>query len=302
MAFLLVLGLTLMFVDLLTDGSAYSGFRSGAAALVTPLQAGATEALDDQQADSALVAENERLRAELAAAGGDQTRLAELEDVLGLVGRSGQAVVAASIVAEDARAGPPTAVVIDRGTADSVTQDQAVLGGGGLIGRVRTATAHSAVVDLITSPDFVAGARLVPSGEAGILRGGGASGTLSLQVFNPNAAITQGDTVVTFGSPGNSPFPPGLAIGTVSEVGQPAGPLRTLPVTPTAAVTKTTVVAVVIPAAQPNPAPTVGAPPTAMQPEPTAGAAPVGADAAVPPSTPSPAAGAGAGEGPAVAP
>lgn len=287
LAFLLVVGLTLMLVDVLTSGAAYGGVRSVVGSVVAPLQAGVSDAVDPAQADPALVAENQRLRSEAAASPGDRARLQELESLFGLASRSGQRVVAASVVALDSGTGTHRSAVIDRGTADGIDVDQAVLSGAGLFGKIESTTESSAVVRMVTDPSFVAGVRVSPSGEAGILRGTGDAQALTVELLNPIAKIERGDTVVTFGSPGDRPFPPGIAVGTVAEPGESAQPGRTVGVSSAAQTTSTSVVAVVVAPSQPETAPTLD-PAVAAAPAEPAAAAPAAGDVdGTPPDEPS---------------
>ncbi len=252
LAFLVLLGLTMLLVDLQTDGSAYAGARSAATSVVGPLQTGIDQVLDPARSDADLRAENERLQSDLAATAADAARLRELEGLLGLVGRSGHKVVAASVVALDAPAGTALTATIDRGTADGLAVDQAVLAEGGLAGLVLTVAPHTAVVRLAADPEFAVGARLTGSGAAGIVRGTGEPGRLTMELLDPLAAVAPGELVATFGSPGEGPFPPGLAVGSVTEVGDPASVRRMLQLQPSSGVTEISAVAVVVMRAAPD--------------------------------------------------
>ena len=253
LAFLILIGLTLLLIDLRTDGSAFAGARSLGAAAIGPLQAGVAEVVDPADADAVLVGENERLQSELAAQAGDRSRLAELEGLLGIVGRSSQRVVAAAVVALDSGAGSALTATIDRGSDAGLAVDQAVLASGGLAGRVQSVAPATAVVRLTADPGFVVGARLAGSGQAGIIRGTGEPDRLTMDLLDPLVEVPLGESVVTYGSPGTGPFPPGLAIGTVTDAGDPANPRRVLQVRPTAPLTAVSVVAVVVMEAQQPP-------------------------------------------------
>lgn len=247
LAFLILLGLTLLLVDLRTDGSAFAGARSLLAGVIGPLQTGMDRVTDPPTADPALIGENQQLRAELAAAGGDRDRLRELEGLYAITSRDGQRVVGASIVARDPGAVGSMTATIDRGAADGVAVDQAVIAAGGLAGRVVAVSQHTAVISFLTDAGFVVGGALVGSSQAGIVRGTGDPRRLTMDLLDPLASVRVGDAVVSYGSPGQAPFPPGLAVGTVTDIGDPSNAKRTLTLQPTADPTAVTVVAVVQP-------------------------------------------------------
>lgn len=257
LAFLVLLGVTLLLIDLRTGGSAYDGIRSAAVAVVGPLQAGVNEVTDPDPAAAELLAENQRLRSEQSSVAADRARLAQLESLFGLVGRSGQTVVAASVVAMDAGTGTSQTATIDRGSDDGIEADQAVLAGSGLAGRVLSVAPHASVVLLASDPRFVAGARLTGSGQAGIVRGTGDPHRLTMELLDPLTAVSEGETVTTIGSPGSLPFPPGLVVATVSGIGDPTSARRELQLRPAAAVTGLSVVGVVVPPGRASPAPKV---------------------------------------------
>lgn len=247
LAFLVVLGLTLLLLDLRTEGAAFAGARSLFAGAIGPLQTGVDRVTDPPTADAELMAQNQQLRAELAAAGGDRDRLRELERLLAITSRDGLQVIGASIVARDPGAVGSMTATIDRGSGDGVAVDQAVISAGGLAGRVITVSSDTAVISFITDADFVVGGRVVGPSQAGIVRGTGHPKHLQMELLDPLAAVRTGDTVVSYGSPGAAPFPPGVEVGTVVDIGDPANPKRLLTLQPTADPAAVTVVAVVQP-------------------------------------------------------
>lgn len=245
LAFLVLLGLTLLLIDLQTQGGAFQAPRAVAAAVLGPLQAGADDLVGGGQ-DVAAAAERERLLAEVAAAAADQTRLRELEELFGLVAASGQQVLGASVVALEARRGGTLAATIDQGSGAGVAADQAVLAGGGVVGRVRTVGPASAVVMLVGDARFAVGGRVAETGEAGIVRGTGDPDRLTLQLLDPWAEVSIGQRIVTMGSPGQRPFPPDLVVGTVVDPGDPASPERIVTLRPAAQLSRLSVVGVSI--------------------------------------------------------
>lgn len=256
LAFLVLLGLTLLLIDTRTDGGAFAAPRAWATAVFGPMQAGIDAATDPAAADAALQAENEQLRAQLKSSAADRARLAELEQLLGLTSSSRAEVVVASVVAHDSGPGGAAGATIDRGSDDGIVADQAVLASGGLVGLVRAAAPSSAVVRFVTDAGFVAGGRLQASGEAGIVRGGGSPGRMTMELLNPLAAVERGDVVVTYGSPGDGPFPAGLVIGTVTDPGDAASAKRVVTLEPATDPSTVSAVAVIL-AVRPAEAPVV---------------------------------------------
>ncbi|CAN5525056.1 rod shape-determining protein MreC [soil metagenome] len=110
------------------------------------------------------------------------------------------------------------AVFIDKGRADGIRPNMAVIDPEGLVGKVIQAERHQATVLLLIDPDAAAGARVEGEGDTGAVRGNGGSEFLSLDLIESDADVAVGDEVVTSGYNGGI-FPPGIPIGGVSEVG-----------------------------------------------------------------------------------
>ena len=105
----------------------------------------------------------------------------------------------------------------------------------GLVGRVTTVSARFAKAILLTDADSAVGARIVRTGEQGVVRGDG--GELRIDYLSAIADVRPGDAVETAGIDGI--FPRGVPIGTVTRVTRgkalflsvrlsPAAPLRRL--------------------------------------------------------------------------
>lgn len=114
-------------------------------------------------------------------------------------------------------------IAVDRGSADGVVVDSAVLDDSGLVGRVLSVAEHVSTVLLIADPISTVGVRMAGSQEIGTLDGTG-SDLLELTLFNPNARLTPGEELRSFGPPG-SPYPAGLPVGRVVEVHNRSGGL-----------------------------------------------------------------------------
>ena len=110
------------------------------------------------------------------------------------------------------------AVRIDKGRADGIRRDQAVIDPSGLVGKIIQVDRHSSVVLLLIDPTAAARARIADSRDQGIIRGRGANEKLSLELIGPDATVEVGSTVITAGYDLGI-FPPGIPIGTVAAVG-----------------------------------------------------------------------------------
>ena len=107
-------------------------------------------------------------------------------------------------------------VFIDRGQADGIRKDQPVVAGQGLVGRVVSVSPHSARVLLLIDPSSAVAARVSSNGETGVLEGR-TGDELRFDLFDSDAALTSGDTVVTSGYQGGV-YPAGIPIGTIARI------------------------------------------------------------------------------------
>lgn len=111
--------------------------------------------------------------------------------------------------------------LIDKGSADGVRPDMAVINTEGLVGKVLTVAHDSSVVLLLIDPEAAAGARVEtggPAGPTGVVRGNGSDENLSLDFIGTRAEVSSFDDVVTSGYD-RGIFPPGIPIGVISDVG-----------------------------------------------------------------------------------
>ena len=110
-------------------------------------------------------------------------------------------------------------IVIDRGTADGVKENMAVVTEKGLVGHVIEAGPNYAKVQLILDPRSSVGT-LVQRAESrvvGIVEGDPANPTMPRMINVPkNADIEEGDIIVTSGFGGM--YPKGLVVGLVSSL------------------------------------------------------------------------------------
>jgi rod shape-determining protein MreC len=119
---------------------------------------------------------------------------------------------------------------IDAGAGDGVAAGMAVLATGGLAGLVDSAAPGVATVRLVIDPATALSTRVSSSGEVGVLRGTGQSGTFTL--LDPLGQMSVGDLVVTLGTP-DGRIPADLPVGRISAItGSAADLTRAAQVTP----------------------------------------------------------------------
>jgi len=178
----------------------------------------ATSALGDI---STLRSENQRLQsqtallqrqvAELSGAGQDN---AALRQALGFERSFGHSMVAAQVVGR----GPDSfsrTLEIDRGTADGIEPGMIVASGAGLVGRVREAGPHAAIVETLADPQSRVNVFLSKSGLQGTITGGPTS--LGMQIEHSLGVVpSDGEYAITSGVGGG--YPRGLVVGEVASV------------------------------------------------------------------------------------
>ncbi len=157
-----------------------------------------------------------------------QTR--SLEDLLGLKPQIPVPTIAARVIAGNVSPGTLT-VAIDRGTADGVTVDMAVLGARGVVGRViNPVTRNAATVQLLIDGNAGAAVVFERSQAGGMVVGGKADGMLLAEFVPVLADVQAGERVVTSGRDGI--FPPGFVVGVVEMVTTTGGSDRSIRIRP----------------------------------------------------------------------
>ena len=176
----------------------------------------------DYVALGAVRGENERLRQEVSRmqiALQQERALAQqsrtLEQLLDLRSRTELSTVAASVIAGSASPDFRT-LTIDKGTADGLRADMAVIAPSGVVGRVVTPGARAAKVQLLIDRNAAAGALVERSRAQGVAEGTG--GNLRLNYVSATADVTVGDAVVTSGIDGI--YPKGFVLGQIESVEQ----------------------------------------------------------------------------------
>ncbi len=219
---------------------------------------------------SRLRAENTRLAVELQRAEDAGGAAAALGRLLADPTLAGARLVGARVVAVGAQgAAGPQRVTLDVGARDGIRTGLTVVAAAGLVGRTVAVTPWTCDVLLIGAPSLDVAVRVGTRGTLGLVQAvaaGGADprspGELNLAAVE-TGTIVAGDVVTTMGSPGGSPFVPGIRVGVVASVDAAAGRLTpTAAVRPAVDVSALDVVAVLLsaPRATPRPTATAGPP------------------------------------------
>jgi len=165
--------------------------------------------------------ENRQLKQQIQQLRIERTRLNEdaeqahrLQALLGFKERFISQTLAAQVIgtsgSEQSRS-----VYIDKGSADGLKPDQAVITADGVVGKVLRVFASSAQVLLINDQTSGVGVILEQSRLQGVLRGT-ANGEVVLEKVMSDEPVQSSEKVLTSG--GDQIFPKGLVVGTVTKV------------------------------------------------------------------------------------
>jgi rod shape-determining protein MreC len=182
-------------------------------------------------------AENESLRRQLADLGvklQEQRALAErsqrLMELMDLRSHAAFQTVAAEVIAGNPNPGMRT-VTIDRGSADGVQADMAVVAPKGVVGRIIGSPGrHAARVQLIIDRNAAAGALTERTRAGGMVVGTDSQPALRMDLVSNLADVKEGDSVVASGVDGI--FPKGFVIGVVDKSERGSGLYRNVTVKP----------------------------------------------------------------------
>ena len=172
---------------------------------------------DLTRANDSLRTENERLQAEIARLREEVQRQEQLERLLEVKqGLSAQDFLGASVIARDS-SNLRQMVAIDRGKDDGLKAGMPVLTEGrALVGTITRVESDHAWVTLVTDVDSAISSLTLESRANGVVSGG-YNRRLSMEFVTQEAAVKEGDTVITSGLGGS--YPAGLVIGRVTGIG-----------------------------------------------------------------------------------
>ncbi len=232
---LIVLGFVLL---TFTFGSGSGGAGGAVGTLLDPISNGASRILKPARDlvnwfDETMEArgERERLQRELEEARGQaiagQVALEDNEQLRKLVNLKEQGKIpdAYDPVTVNVTGRSPTVwfttVRVNAGSADGVTENDPVISGDGLVGRISSVSRSGSVVSLISDSSSAVSAMILPGGAQGVVRAKvGDPGTLVLEFLDETRNVTTGMSVVTSGWRGeglSSLYPRGLPIGEITR-------------------------------------------------------------------------------------
>lgn len=162
-----------------------------------------------------LLAENARLRAERSRLFDLAAENARLKKLLDFKEQRPGTLLPARVIAA-AQGGAAATLTIDRGSADGLRSDLAVVSYDGLIGRTALVTPMTALVVLIEDPRSRVPVRTLRTRARGIVAGRGPGEDLLLERVRRTEDIEPGDELFTSGT--GMVFPKGIRVGTVREV------------------------------------------------------------------------------------
>ena len=220
-------------------GGMLHGVQKGAQEVLSPIESGASkvfkpfrdlfnwvgDAFDANSENKKLKKELSQARTELAQARNATRENEQLRAMVDLQKEpgfpQGMNPVTARVIARSPTDWSST-IQINKGTDDGVEQDDAVITGDGLVGKIAQASGGTATVQLITDGESNVSAMAVPDGTSGVVRTPvGDPNDLQLDFVRQVKNVKKGQTVVTSGFRAGrlqSLFPRGIPIGAVREV------------------------------------------------------------------------------------
>lgn len=167
-----------------------------------------------RQQNEKLKQEITRLREEEAAFAEDAAQGRRLQAVLGFQQKYIAKTVAAQVIGTSGT-DRSRVLYIDKGLADGLKPNQAVITPFGVVGKLRDVFPHTAQLLLINDASSGAGVLLESTRIRGIIKGS-PDGQVEINNLLPDDRIKPGEQVVTSG--GDQVFPRGLPVGTIEKV------------------------------------------------------------------------------------
>lgn len=230
---LVLLSVTIITLDETGRGSFFtSGVKSVASDIYSPLRSGVNGVLDPIGRFFAgavdygsLQRENQKLQNQIlalerqqSAAAASQRQYSALQRLLAtdkLPSIASLPAIVAAVTAQNVSDFAAT-VSIDKGRDTGVRLGDPVVGPGGLVGQVVTATHTTATVRLLTDGKSEVGVTF-GHGQEATLGGAGANRALQIQYVPSTAPVSLGELIVTSGLQGGA-FPPGIPVAKVTSV------------------------------------------------------------------------------------
>ena len=167
-----------------------------------------------REQDTQLKTELARLREEEAAFSEDAQQGRRLQKLLDFKQQYVATTVAAQVIGTSG-SDRARVIYLDKGYADGLRSEQAVITPDGIVGKLRDVFPHTAQVLLISDPSSGAGVILASTRIRGILRGT-ATGGIEIDNLTADSRIKPGEQVITSG--GDLVFPRGIPVGTIESI------------------------------------------------------------------------------------
>jgi rod shape-determining protein MreC len=169
---------------------------------------------DLSRENSRLAADNNRLLAELAKLKNVENENTQLkQDLKFSDDRTDLNLLPATII-NYSPVGAYQAVTINKGSSDGVVENQAVVSGGFLVGKIKNVSQDTAEVWLLTNRSLLTPVILTGSNVTGVLKGGIRG--LVVENIPIDTEIKKGELVVT--SSLEQLYPAGIAVGQIEEI------------------------------------------------------------------------------------
>ena len=144
-----------------------------------------------------------------------------LKDILGFKNAIPYSTVPSEVIGRDA-SNWSNSLIIDKGVAQGIRQNRAVISMRGLVGRVVEVGSNSSSILLITDPSSKVGVLIQRNRQGGIMVGA-PGGRCKVIYIALDSDVAKGDKVITAGF--GTIFPKGILVGDVIEVGKEPGRL-----------------------------------------------------------------------------
>jgi rod shape-determining protein MreC len=240
--------LCLLFISLDLTGNAFAGAHDGVSGAFGSLYRGTDFVLGptrrfiqgipdvgrNRSEIARLEEQNTALRRQLTTAQVDTATARQLKALQLQADSAGWRIVPARVVATSPGSGFQKTLTVDAGSTDGLVVNQTVTDGAGLLGRIIEIHRTTAVVLLVSDPDFGVGVRDNRTGTLLLGKGTGSSALEATTVTGvARGAVRPGD-VLTTGPADATTFVSGVAVGTVASVRSGPGGVLTAVVHPAA--------------------------------------------------------------------
>jgi len=166
------------------------------------------------QENQQLQLELARMRLEQAAFAEDAAQGRRLQALLAFKQQYISATVAAQVIGTSG-SDSSRILYLDKGSADGLKPEQAVITPNGVVGKLRDVFPHTAQLLLLNDATSGAGVILMSTRIRGIVRGT-ASGSVQINNLTADSRIKPGEKVITSG--GDMVFPRGLPVGVIESI------------------------------------------------------------------------------------